>query len=437
LATEEILTWLYNLPSKIRPGLDRVLVVLQFLGLNDKKAFADIGFIHIAGTNGKGSTASFIYNSLRSLGYSTGLYISPHVINIYERIQYNGRYIKEDAFIYWASSLKKVLAKLNCEVTFFEFLTLLAFCYFCLDVKPAFVVFETGLGGRLDATNVVYPLVSIITNIGFDHQDVLGSTLEEIALEKAGIIKNDSCVVCGPLKENIKEIICNYATKKNSLVYLYEDSYIRNVLKKNYKQSFEFRGCFGLKGSFEITLLGKHQVKNAAVSLMTFDFLNFRYGLKLEESFLKEGLLKTSWPCRLEIVNRKPLIILDGAHNIDGIKALSDFIASCSYKRLFVVFSMLKNKNITSVLNEIMAKSYVFFVTESNHKAAYNSFALRRHLMSLYPFAKIEEIKDPLKALKQAVSLARADDLIVVTGSLYLLAQIRNYFFHEKGVSKC
>ena len=323
---QEALNFLNNLQSKgIRPGLGNIAQALAIFG------FPQFQFpsVHLAGTNGKGSTASFITSVLIQAGYKVGLFISPHLHTVRERIQVGRIPIPKEDF---AAIATEIIPRLPTTLTYFEFLTLMAFVYFASQ-RVDIAVIETGLGGRLDATNLIMPEVSVITNIGLEHEHWLGYTLKKITLEKAGIIKQSRPLVTGIKQKELLRIIKNVCRFKNAPLYLFG----RNFAGRRYRNELYYYGLTkNLKG-LHLGLMGVHQFENASLALATLELLGQR-GFRIEEKDIREGLSNTFWPGRFEIVKPYPfMIVLDGAHNPDGMQALKDSLRLLNYKRLFSV----------------------------------------------------------------------------------------------------
>ena len=294
---QETLDYLYGLERfGIKLGLEVVTELLELLGNPQDQ----LKSIHIAGTNGKGSTANFIYSVLKEAGYKVGLYTSPHLIKFNERIKINDVEISDNELVELTELIKK--KKKNLQPTFFEFTTALAFLYFAQQ-KCDYVVIETGMGGRLDATNVLNPLVSVITNVSLDHTKYLGEDKLQIAGEKAAIIKENGIVVTGEKDGNVLELFLKVCLEKNAeLVILKEEEINKSDLK--------------------ITMLGKHQLRNAALAKKAIELSQ----IKITPNAMEQWLMKAKWPGRLQMVCDKPLVILDGAHNVVGMEKLKEFV---------------------------------------------------------------------------------------------------------------
>jgi len=341
----------------MKQGLEQMRELARALGDPQK----ELRFIHIAGTNGKGSTAAFCESCLRAAGFRVGLYTSPHLVSIRERIQIDRVPISEGAFAEGFTAVSQAVDKLkDHEITFFELMTALALWYFARE-KVDWVVWETGLGGRLDATNIVTPEVCIITNIGLDHQQYLGGSLREIAAEKAGIIKPGVPVVSAVEIEEAADVIRQLAKAERSMLTLVQrDMEVKDLGLRGGKQKAEIDG-----GEFTLGLVGLHQVLNAACAVETMWQIRTREMDKpspyaLSDEAIAEGLAGTVWPGRFEILSEEPLIVLDGAHNPAGVKMLVEtwrafltsrygWSADDTNGRAHLVFTSVADKDISEI----------------------------------------------------------------------------------------
>jgi len=412
---EEYVNKLPKFPQN--PGLDNVIETLKSLNLSE----LPFKCIHIAGTKGKGSSASFIANILKCASFKTGLFISPHLIDIKERISINGENIGKEAFSY-------VFKKINKELSFFETLFIMALIYF-RDMGVQIAVLETGLGGRLDATNVIEkPLVSILTTIGLDHLDRLGDTIEKIAYEKAGIIKANSPVISAPQKETVERIISERAKSLNSSVYFIGKDY--NITREKSlninEERFSFRSAITGNNYKELvlSLAGYHQIINASLAVATSEILN-KEGYGISEEALRSGLINTKIRGRFEITEfNGRTLVLDGAHNPDSAEALRETLIEKFKGKYFIfVIAVLRNKlarEIILTLNEI-AKLFVF--TELTSNDTFTAEELKAFLNDLDSSKDAICIRDSTHALLYAVEKSKEDDIICITGSFYLVGK--------------
>jgi dihydrofolate synthase/folylpolyglutamate synthase len=421
----DVWNWLSDhTPAKIHPGLERMEHVLEELGHPERR----LKVIHIAGTNGKGSVAAMLSSVLQEAGYSVGLFTSPELTHWSDRIRLNGEGIPESELVRWTEHLRPIVEKMDEPPTEFEFWTLIALCYFAYEATPWFTIMETGLGGRLDSTNVVYPLVSIITDIDRDHMEFLGSTIEEIAFEKAGIIKSGVPVVTNAKREEALKVLENVANLRHSKLYtLGRDFAVHPISNNKDEQSFHFTSKM-LEADFRIQLKGNHQLENAGAAAMAISILCQQYATIVEPLHLKNGLAKAVWPGRMEEVSTNPIVLLDGAHNASGVKALADTIQHYTYEKLFVVLAMMKEKE-SEMIQPLLPLAHHIVTTEvSNQKRSRTAQELMDIVLTQNPSQSVEAITSPQEALNSVQVKAGPNDMIVVAGSLYLIAQIRPIF---------
>lgn len=327
----EALDWLHGLLRfGQKPGLERMHWLLAQLDHPERR----LAFVHVAGTNGKGSTCAYLTQMLMEAGYNVGSFTSPYLLDFRERICFNNAFIPEQDLLTIVNELKPLVDQCaeNIEYgspTEFEVITVLAILYFAKVTRPAIVVWETGLGGRLDSTNVVHPLVSVITNVGFDHTDILGDSLEAIAEEKAGIIKPGVPVVLGERQPEVISVFAQVARRTRSSLYMPgTDFQAEQIEERLGEQRMRYSSILRRNaGEYSLRMNGLHQTANAAVALMTIDVLRNFYSFLLEDEEVSRGLQQTRWPGRLEVVSQKPLVILDGAHNREGMEALANSIS--------------------------------------------------------------------------------------------------------------
>ena len=385
--------------------------------------------IHIAGTKGKGSTAAMLASILTQAGYRTGLYTSPHLLSPMERLQVDGKPMAENDFSRLVAMIRPEVAAVNAsgglgELTTFELLTALAFVYF-REMEVDYQVLEVGLGGRLDATNVVRPEVCVITSISFDHTDVLGDTLPRIAAEKAGIIKSGSVVVCSPQLPEAMAVIERTCRKSGVRLVKVgsEVTWERQAISPE-GQSFRLSGLAG-EYSLEIPLLGEHQLENAATAVAAAEVLATREARISPESIAR-GLNQVRWPGRLQVLRREPRVIVDGAHNADSarrlVRALGEYF---DFQRVFLVFGASSDKNIAGMVAELASLPGEVIVTRSRHPRAVAPAVLGSEF-SKYGIVT-EEAENVAAAVELALARANPADLICATGSLFLVAEVMEY----------
>ena len=404
---QDVLDYLYGLTRfGIKPGLEVTRSLLTVLG-NPHQKFKSV---HITGTNGKGSTTAFTASILQKAGYKVGMYTSPHLVRFNERININGVDISDAELVKFAALIKATAEAHGIQPTFFEFTTVLAFFYFAAN-NVDIAVIEVGLGGRLDATNVITPLVSVITNIDFDHMKHLGDTKEKIALEKAGIIKKNVPLVTAEKDENIIGIFRNKAER---IFVLKEDLYVIPGAKSIDFQSFAVSGR--VNGVFTTSLLGDHQIDNACTALLAAQVLR-ENGLQITDKALHDGLIAAHWPGRLQVISKTPLLILDGAHNVAGMNRLKQFIQPLQKKKVLVL-ALAKDKDTKEIVKLIAPLFTTVIIAQGNFKpqdTAVLAAEARKYVHD------VKELPDVEEALHTALSAVKDDELILVTGSLYML----------------
>ncbi|WP_245583015.1 bifunctional folylpolyglutamate synthase/dihydrofolate synthase [Paenibacillus daejeonensis] len=426
---EEARDWIESLvPFGIRPGLDRIRLLLEKFGNPERR----LKFVHVAGTNGKGSVCAYLTNVLVKAGYDVGTYTSPYITSFTNRMQYNGNDMETSVLVELVNEVHPhVEAMANSELgspTMFEVSTLLAILYYAKRTYPDFVIWETGLGGRLDVTNVVTPLVSIITNVGHDHMDILGDNLESIAREKAGIIKPGVPVVASVSQPEVIAVVREAAKAAKSTLYLLGEQFReRQLSTRQDEQVFGFEGLLRSIEPLTITMNGRHQVTNAAVAVMALEVLRQYYAVIIDEEDLQAGLKDTAWAGRLEMVQQQPPLLLDGAHNPEGAAALADALKDTyTYEKLHVMLGMLANKNHRETLRHILPLVDSLIVTEPDFRKKMTAQALSE-LIAEEGFAG-EVIVEP--DWRHGLDLLQArtgpKDLAVVTGTLYLIADVRS-----------
>lgn len=319
--SEEVINWINRqLNQGIKPGLERMLWLMEKLDHPERTVRA----IHIGGTNGKGSTVSFLRSILQTAGYEVGTYTSPYIESFWERISINGQPIPEADLIKAANAIKPLADELaQTELGYpseFELLTAIAIYYFGKLHKVDITIIEVGLGGRKDATNIIHPFLSIITNIGYDHMNILGNTLTEIAKEKAGIIKNGAPVITAVTDPELLHIFEDTAKAKRTTVYqLGREFTYKDLGTTETGEQFSVKTPYQTYTELSISMLGKHQIENATLAVMAAEYLKQFYALYIENEHLQTGLQTAFWPGRFEIRGQ---VILDGAHNREGIETL-------------------------------------------------------------------------------------------------------------------
>lgn len=385
--------------------------------------------VHIAGTKGKGSTAAMIAQVLTTSGYRTGLYTSPHLNTLRERSRIDGRLISEIDFVSLIEILQPIVTTVNRKATYgqlttFEILTALAFAYFARE-QVDFQVLEVGLGGRLDATNVVNPQVCVITSISLDHTEVLGDTIAKIAIEEAGIIKEGCLVVSAPQPAEANEVIKRVCQEKGvKLIQVGEDITWHKISSDLGHQSFLVNSQ-GESYYLTIPLLGDHQLENGANAIAALEALS-SLGVKISTEDIKRGLEQVDWSGRLQILSHQPLLVVDGAHNPYSMRKLIEAVRQYfNYDRCFVIFGASCDKDISGMVAEIISLSGDIFVTRSSHPRAASLSVLAQEFAN--HDIKVNITENTSEALSHLLTLAGPGDLILVTGSLFVVAEVIDY----------
>ena len=409
----ESLAYLKSLnPLGIRLGLDPVRSLLERLGNPQESCPA----VLIAGTNGKGSVAAMTASLLTAAGFRTGLYTSPDLIDFRERIRIDGRMIRREEIVAGAEAVKRGVRE---TVSYFEFLTAMAFLHFQRK-KADIAVLEVGLGGRLDATNVVIPLVSVITNISLEHREYLGNTLEKIAREKGGIIKEGGICLTAARQKLVIETLEGICRERGASLYRVGKE-IRTIVHRD--GTFSYRGIGRSQERLVCPLMGRHQISNAALALGAVELIgDARF--RMDDAAVSKGLKQAQWEGRLEILQRSPMLLVDGAHNPAGVAALRRaFQNDFPHRRLILVFGVLGDKDYRTMARRLFPLADRVILTRPHSERALPPD-------SLLPLAAkfnraIEVVEDPGNALRRALSLAGEEDLVCAAGSLYLVGEIK------------
>lgn len=388
--------------------------------------------IHIAGTKGKGSAAAMSESILRAAGYRTGLYTSPHLHTFRERIQVNGRLIPQEAVASLTEQLQPLVSQVE-GLTTFEIITALGFLYF-VERGVEFAVLEVGMGGRLDATNVVNSLVDIITSLSYDHTHILGETLPLIAREKAGIIKSKALVVSAPQVPEAMAVIEEVCREKDAELTVIGRDWTWEVGEANLEgQWFRVTTNELRVTSYElwIPLLGRHQLINATVVVAAIEKLRQR-GTNISEASVREGLHQVRWPGRLEILGRRPLVVADCAHNADSAEKLKAALEELfTYRHLILIFGASTDKDIEGMMGELFPPAHQVIVTQARHARATDSCVLQQKALTLRREVMVSDSVDG--ALSLALETAGPQDLICVTGSIFVVAEAREAWSKKQG----
>lgn len=411
-------------------GLERIERLLELMGDPHER----IRCIHVAGTNGKGSVTSMISSMLKASGYKVGMYTSPHLQRFTERIMINGFEITEEDVAGYIGYMQPIIERIVEEgyehPTEFEIITAMMFKYFH-EKEVDFAVIEVGLGGRLDATNVINPLVSVITAIGYDHMNVLGNTLKSIAYEKAGIIKENGIVVTYPQEDEAESVIKEVCERKHaSLVQV--DGY--GLTLKDFSlagQTFDMKIENEVYGGIDIKLLGEHQLINAKTAVAAIRALSNR-GICIEKNYIYEGLKNTSWPGRLEVIQSNPVILLDGAHNPQGIESLRNALGKYfTYEKLVLVVGILKDKEADKMCSMLLPMADSIITVRPLSERAMSPDELKGiALKYCRDVTACDNIDD---AVDYGMALVQTGGLLLFCGSLYMIGHIRA-LLEERGI---
>jgi dihydrofolate synthase/folylpolyglutamate synthase len=409
--------YLFNLQKfGIKFGLSKTENLLSAFG----NPHLGQNYIHIAGTNGKGSVATFMGSILQEAGYKVGLYVSPHLVRFTERFRINGTEISQEKAVELIKELQHVFDA-DEPPTFFEAVTAMSILYFSRE-KTDIAIMEVGMGGRLDATNVITPLVTGITNISMEHQEYLGNRLSQIAMEKAGVIKKGVDVVTAATQPQIIQQLKRVASERGAPFWQVG----RDVRYRSIPSGLHFFGKRGNLKGLKLGLRGLHQSRNAALALGMMERIEAK-GFPHSTDQIQKGLKKAQWPGRMQIIQENPMILLDGAHNVAAVKALARSIEKdFSYKKMILVIGVMADKDIAALLRAIVPISNRVLYTRPVYQRAADPSLL---MEKAAPLNKPGEIVQTLtEALKRAKALAGPKDLIVVCGSLFTVGEALTFF---------
>ena len=414
---EETLQYLqFDNWAQSAPGLARSRELLGLLGDPQKK----LKFVHIAGTNGKGSTAAMLAAVLQSAGYRTGLYTSPHLLRFHERMRVNGEEIDDESLISLTNTVRNAAEQMSEMPTGFEIMTAIAFLYFVQE-RCDIVSLEVGLGGRIDSTNVIpAPEVCVVMNIGLEHTAILGDTLEKIAAEKCGIIKRGAHAVLFGQTEGVEAVAREKCTQEGVALTVTAQEKLERISSSLDGQVFKYRG----RGPYHLRLLGEYQLLNALTVIDTCTALRSRGWEKLTDEAIDSGLSAARWPGRLELLRRSPDFIVDGAHNPQCVDALMDSLAALySGKKLIFLTGVLRDKDWQQMLRRALplAKAFVVITPPSARALDENELAgwLRAQGIEAIPAAGTDD------GVRRALAMAGKDDAICSWGSLYFTGEVR------------
>ncbi|BBN99329.1 bifunctional folylpolyglutamate synthase/dihydrofolate synthase [Sporolactobacillus terrae] len=423
---DETLNWIHGLiPHGIKPGTKRMEWMLAELGNPQQKIRA----VHVGGTNGKGSTVCYLWHIYQASGMTVGTFISPYITSFNERIMVNGKPIRDQDLIKAANLVYPLTLAVDRETdlglpTEFEVVTMLSFVYFAMIHPCDLVIYEVGLGGRLDSTNVIHPLVSVITNVAMDHMKQLGNTIKQIAFEKAGIIKEATAIVTTAEHPDAQAVIRDKAREKNAELYLLNTAFSYDSLGHDEDgEHFNFTADKLHLNDLVLHMRGEHQLKNASAALMAVQHLAECCGLPITEAAIREGLLKAAWPGRFERMKHDPLVIIDGAHNVQGTEALVRTLTRYYEGRtIHLLYAALKDKQYEQMIH---------LIESAVHDVTFTSFDYPRAASSDLLYAaghhRIKK-KDPdwMHALNDMIAKTKAGEMVLVCGSLYFISAVRH-----------
>ncbi len=405
-------------------GLEKVRAILEAIG----NPHLEIQTIHIGGTNGKGSTAAMMASILQQEGYHVGLYTSPHLIRFTERIKVDGKEIDQEVVAELTDWIRERIetSGVSPPFTFFDFTTAMALLYF-KQKRVDLAILEVGLGGRLDSTNVVDPLLSIITNVSKDHEEVLGRTLLKIAYEKAGIIKKGRPLITAASQPQILRVFSKICKEKGSPFYRMGKEFSYVPCEGGH---FHYRGIHRKFWDLTVNLHGSHQIINAVTALGAMEVLD-ELGYVVSNEAMINGLNRVEWPGRLEMVCSSPRVFLDGAHNPAGALVLKESLQKeFEYNRLILIVGIMRDKNYKFILRTLAPIADHLILTQPNIPRAASPEVLQKVLER--NGEKAEIVQDVQKAIDRGLSMASSEDLLCITGSLYTVGEARAYFFPKE-----
>ena len=397
-------------------SVEKMKIIMEKLG-NPQD---NLKYIHVTGTNGKGSVIEMLNSILIKSNLKVGKFISPHLVCYNERISINGEYIKDEEIQEIFEEVQPIIEKENIELNFFEFFTMIAFIYFYKQ-NVDIVLMEVGFGGLYDSTNIIHPMISVISSIGYDHMKILGNTLEEIARQKAGIIKENSETVYMKQEPNINHIIAETCKEKQNTLHMVKQSEIKNQRFENAIEIFDYKQYHDI----EVNLKGRKQIQNAALVLECCDILS-KKGYIFSEEVIKNGLKSVIHKARFEVIHQNPKMIFDGGHNEQAIENLKETIELYykNAKKIYVI-SVLKSKDYHKIIEDILDKDNVYIFTNGNDKNLFTE----KHLM--YEYAKGLNNKAEIyeMELEEAIEFCeeKTDYVSFVIGSFYVYDDIKKF----------
>ncbi len=427
LTPEEALNYLYSLiPKGIKLGLKNISTVLNGLG----NPQLNTPTIHIAGTNGKGSTAAFCESILRNAGYKVGLYTSPHLNHFGERIQINRIPLSENELIQLVAKVNHVVENLKIPITFFEFATAMAFLHFA-EQETDINVIEVGMGGRLDATSLCKGDITIITSIAKDHTSYLGTKIEEITFEKASVIKEGGTVFAIKGTKKVHEVIKSISDIKSATAqFLGEHFVLKKNPGKNSPSLITYQNPNVCLKDLEISLAGGFQASNAALALSACLHHARKSGKEISEQSIRTSLKNTSWAGRMEVISSRPTILLDIAHNPAAVKEMAKSAQKLfSYTRVIVIYGAMKDKQSDEMLQELTNFADHFILVRPNQERSENPTRFKKILKKYN--TSCEVIESIPKAIRKVKQTALSDDMVCITGSIFTVGEAKHYLENE------
>jgi dihydrofolate synthase / folylpolyglutamate synthase len=419
--------WLYSLESRGEIyKLERMEAALEVIGNPHRRIRA----VHIAGTKGKGSVAAMLDSCLRQAGYRTGLYTKPHLVNLAERTRISGAEIPAGLMLDYIERLRAIYDRAGLALTFFEFTVAMMFLYFA-EEKVDIAIIETGLGGRLDSTNVVTPILSVITPIGFDHMEYLGYTIASIAGEKGGIIKNDIPVVIGTRDREARLTLTSIAAQRRSAMRLMDRDF--SYISYAPAHRLDYHGLGLELRDLELGVAGPFQQENAAIAVATIEALRAQ-GWRIDEVAIRTGLRTMYWPGRFDVVSKQPLVVLDCAHNEMSIAALLETmtVELGADVKPRLIFGCQSAKEWARMVAMLGPRVRDVTLTRAKPKAPLEPEELVPQFTAYCP-ARVE--RDPMRAIERVMSELAPSDVALVTGSVYLIGEVYPYFLTREGRS--
>ncbi|EOR25513.1 bifunctional folylpolyglutamate synthase/dihydrofolate synthase [Cytobacillus oceanisediminis] len=427
---EEALNWIHSrLRFGIKPGLTRMEMMMEKLNHPEKQ----IKTVHIGGTNGKGSTVTYLRNILQQAGLTVGTFTSPYIEQFNERISVNGKPISDEEILSLANKLFPIVEEMDkMEIggpTEFEIITAMSFYYFAYMNKMDIVIYEVGLGGRFDSTNIISPLLSIITSIGLDHTAILGDTYAQIAFEKAGIIKKETPIIAAVKQTDAQNVIVKQANEMEAPIYLLDKDFtIDEYYSRSTCESFVLKSPLFRWTDLQITMFGKHQVENASLAVIGAQLLRDMFE-SINEDSIRKGLFQSKWPGRFEIISKSPFVVVDGAHNEEGVEALVDVLVKrYPEKNINIIFAALSDKKTDKMIAKLdQVATTITFVTFDYPRASPSTLLYEEsnHLLK-------EQNDNWKEAILKQLERLEEENMLLITGSLYFISEVKAFWKNFK-----